>query len=141
MKAEVKATSKNDTKVEVDIRGHSLVIDEPEQHGGSDDGPNPVEYELASLTGCLNVVANVVAQQRDVEIKSMELNASGELDPEKFQKGTGDERAGFQMINVEIDIETDVSREEEAELIEEVERRCPVSDNLSNQTPVSVELN
>lgn len=140
MKAEVNAESKNPTKVEVNVRDYSFEIDEPEAHGGTGSAPNPVEYELGALTGCFNVVAHVVAGEMDIEIQELEITASGELNPAKFQGEETDERAGFQGITLEVEVESDASEQEEKELFEKVEERCPVRDNLSNETPVALEI-
>lgn len=140
MKSNVNAESKNPTKVEVNVRGYSFEIDEPEAHGGTGSAPNPVEYELGALTGCFNVVAHVVADEMDVEIESLEIQASGELNPAKFQGEDTDERAGFQQIELDIDAETDADLETERELFEKVEKRCPVRDNISHETPVELKL-
>lgn len=138
MKAEVKAESKNPTKVEVNVRGHSFEIDEPEEHGGTGSAPNPLEYELGALTGCLNVVAHLVAKEKNVELKNLEMKASGELNPAKFQGEPTDERAGFQEVKLEIDADLDASEDVLREIFEEAEERCPVRDNISHET--SLEL-
>ncbi|QKQ98246.1 OsmC family peroxiredoxin [Candidatus Nanohaloarchaea archaeon] len=140
MKSDVNAESKNPTKVEVNVRGYSFEIDEPEAHGGTGSAPTPVEYELGALTGCFNVVAHVVADEMGVEIENLEIKASGELNPAKFQGEDTDERAGFQQIEMNIDAETDADLETERELFEKVEQRCPVRDNISHETPVKLKL-
>ncbi|MFB6190447.1 MAG: OsmC family protein [Candidatus Nanohaloarchaea archaeon] len=140
MRAEVHAESKNATKVEVNTRGYSFEIDEPEEEGGTGSAPNPVEYELGALTGCLNVVSHLVAEEKGVELEGLEITASGELDPAKF-KGEGTEsRAGFQEIELDIEVQSDASLEQLREVFEEAEERCPVRDNISHETPVDMEV-
>jgi uncharacterized OsmC-like protein len=140
MEAEVTAESKNPTKVEVNVRGYSFEIDEPEEHGGTGSAPNPVEYELGALTGCFNVVAHLVAEEKGVEIDGLEIKASGELNPAKFQgEDTGD-RAGFKSIDLEVDVESDADEEALREVFEEAENRCPVRDNISHETPVNLSI-
>lgn len=141
MEAEVHAESKNPTKVEVDVRGYSFEIDEPEAHGGTGSAPNPVEYELAALTGCFNVVAHLVAQEMEIELESLDLEAKGELNPSKFQGEETEERAGFQQVSIDVEVESDADEEEIKKLFEQVEERCPVRDNISHKTPVSIEIN
>lgn len=141
MKSEVHAESKNPTKVEVNVRGYSFEIDEPEEHGGTGSAPNPVEYELGALTGCLNVVANLVAKEKGVELESLEIDASGELNPAKFQGKETDERAGFQEIKLEIEAKADTDDETLREIFEEAEKRCPVRDNIHHETPVELNIN
>lgn len=141
MKANVHAESKNPTKVEVNVRGYSFEIDEPEEHGGTGSAPNPVEYELAALTGCFNVVAHLVAGEKEVELDSLNIEASGDLNPAKFQGEETDERAGFQGVKLQVEVESDADEETLREVFEEAERRCPVRDNISHETPVEVEIN
>ncbi|MFB6158814.1 MAG: OsmC family protein [Candidatus Nanohalobium sp.] len=140
MKAEVKAESKSSTRVEVKARDHSFEIDEPEAHGGTGAAPNPVEYELGALTGCINVTLHTVADEMDVEVEDLTVEISGELNPAKFQGKDTEERAGFKQIDVEVDIESDADQETLERLVEEVEERCPVRDNLCNETPVRMKM-
>ncbi|QGA80700.1 OsmC family protein [Candidatus Nanohalobium constans] len=141
MKSKVHAESKNQTKVEVNVRGYSFEIDEPEAEGGTGSAPNPVEYELGALTGCLNVVAHLVAKEKGVELESLEIDASGELNPAKFQGKETDERAGFQEIELNIKAEADTDDETLREIFEEAEKRCPVRDNINHETPVELNIN
>ena len=41
-------------------RNFELIVDEPKELGGTDEDANPVEYILAGLAGCLNVVGHLV---------------------------------------------------------------------------------
>jgi uncharacterized OsmC-like protein len=141
MKAEVNAESKNPTKVEVNVRGYSFEIDEPEEHGGTGSAPNPVEYELGALTGCFNVVAHVVAKEMGVELEELEIRASGELNPAKFQGEDTEDRAGFKEVEMDIHVESDAGEDKLRELFEKVEDRCPVRDNISHETPVDLNFN
>jgi uncharacterized OsmC-like protein len=140
MEAEVTAESKNPTKVEVNVRGYSFEIDEPEEHGGTGSAPNPVEYELGALTGCFNVVAHLVAEEKGVEIDSLEITASGELNPAKFQGEDTDDRAGFKSVEMDVEVESEAEDEVVREICEEAESRCPVSDNISHDTPVELSI-
>lgn len=51
---EVEAARASPTKATIEVRDFELVVDEPEDMGGTDEGPNPLEYLLASQSGCLN---------------------------------------------------------------------------------------
>ena len=84
MQVNVKATKENPTKTVVKARNFEMIIDEPANLGGTDHGANPVEYVLAALSGCLNVVGHVVAKEMGFEIKSLEIELDGELNPARF---------------------------------------------------------
>jgi hypothetical protein len=48
LKFAVQASSENPTKTVVKARDFQIVIDEPKNMGGTDHGPNPVEYVLGA---------------------------------------------------------------------------------------------
>lgn len=121
-------------------RSFEIVVDEPESLGGQDSAPNPVEYILAGYAGCLNVVIHLIAKELNIAIHSLNIDVDGDLNPAKFLGLSDDERAGFQNLNVNIKLESDANPEQEAELFALVKKRCPVNDNLANETPVFYQI-
>ncbi len=126
------------TKTIVKARNFTMIIDEPPALGGKDEGANPVEYLLAALAGCLNVVGHLVAKEMKMDLKKMEVEIKGKLNPEKFAGKDTADRAGFKEISALIKVETDADEETLKKWLETVEKRCPVSDNISNSTPVKI---
>ena len=136
----VQGQSNSATKFTAKARQFSLVIDEPEALGGKDESANPVEFILAGLAGCLNVVGHLVAKELQFELKQLDIEISGEINPNRFLGISKDERAGFKSINVSLkpDAATDdVTLEKWLDIVQE---RCPVKDNLLNQTPLKLKL-
>ena len=129
------------TKYQGLARSFELVVDEPETLGGEDSAANPVEYLLAGYAGCLNVVFGIVAKELKVEIKSLDISIDGDINPEKFLGISDNERTGFKLINVNIELRTNADKATEALLIEKVKNRCPVNDNLANPTPIQYTFN
>lgn len=140
LKFRIKAHSENPTKTVVEARNFKIVVDEPKNLGGTDDGPNPVEYVLAAFAGCLNVVGHLVAQEMGFSLKGMEINMEGDLDPAKFMGKDTEERAGYKEIRVSLKPDSDADEETLQKWMTSVKARCPVSDNLANATPVKVVL-
>lgn len=136
----VTAISENSTKTIVNARGFTIIIDEPENLGGTNHGANPVEYLLAALAGCLNVVGHLVAGEMGFQLNGLEFDLQGSLDPAKFMGQSPDGRAGFQDIRVTMKPNTDASQETLGKWLETVEIRCPVSDNIENPTPLHLIL-
>ena len=136
----VKAHSENPTKTVVKARTFNMIIDEPEDLGGTNDGPNPVEYVLAALSGCLNVMCHVVANEMKINLKGVEIKISGALNPDRLFGKETEDRAGYKSINVEINPDTDADKATLEKWLQTVEARCPVSDNLTNPTPVHIAL-
>jgi uncharacterized OsmC-like protein len=129
------------TKYQGTARKFELIVDEPESLGGEDSGPNPVEYLLAGYAGCLNVVFNLVAKELDIQINKLEINVSGDINPERFLGVSSEERAGFKSILVDAKLETNADSEKEQLLIQAVKERCPINDNLVNPTPINYLFN
>lgn len=135
-----KAHSENPTKTVVRTRTFEMIIDEPTDLGGTNEGANPVEYVLAALAGCLNVMCHMVAREMNINLRGVEIQLAGKLNPDKlFGKETSD-RAGYKEITVEISPDTDADRATLEKWLKVVESRCPVSDNLNNPTPVLIKL-
>jgi uncharacterized OsmC-like protein len=139
-KVEVEATLGERFTVESHIRGHKVFVDQPAAAGGQDAGPTPLEYLFLSLGACIASIARIVANQKRIPLRGMKVTVSGELDVNTLLgKGT-DGRAGFTGFAVAVDVDADLTREEKQAFLDEVDRRCPVSDNLQRTTPVRVEL-
>ena len=136
----VSATGDTETKTTVSVRDFEFVVDEPADLGGTNEGPNPVEYLLGAWAGCMNVVAHTVCEEHDVEFAGLDIDVEGDLDPRKFMGMADEPRAGFQEIRVELTADTDVDDETLDTILEEVEARCPVGDNIMDATPANVTL-
>jgi uncharacterized OsmC-like protein len=126
--------------IESQIRGHRVVVDQMTNAGGQDAGPTPLEYLLLSVGACVATLGRIIALQRKIPIRGIAVSVSGDLDVSVLLgKGT-ESRAGFTGLTVTVDIDADLSREEKQKLVEEMDRRCPVTDNLHHPTPLSVVL-
>ena len=128
------------TKLLAKVRDFEVLVDEPNEIGGTNEAPNPVEYLLVALAGCLNVTIRGIAEEKGIAVESLELALTGKLNPAKFQGISERGRAGFTEVTVSVYLRTDAPREEIEELLREVEERCPVTDNLKNATPVRIVL-
>ncbi|WP_435092941.1 OsmC family protein [Halorubrum sp. N11] len=136
----VAAESESETKTTVEARDFEFVVDEPSSLGGTNDGPNPVEYLLGAWAGCLNVVAHTVSDERGITLENVTIAIEGDLDPRKFLGIDENVRAGYQEIDVRIEVESDADEDALEALATEVEERCPVGDNISNPTPTDVAI-
>jgi uncharacterized OsmC-like protein len=126
--------------IESDIRGHKVVIDQPANAGGTDTGVTPLELMFASLAGCIGSIGRIVAMQKRIELRGMNIKVEGPLDTDGLLGKPIDGRIGFEGITVTVDVDADMSDEEKEAFIHEVDARCPVSENLLNDTPISVQL-
>ena len=75
----ISAESKSATKVIAKARQFEIIIDEPQDLGGKDEAPNPVETLLASYAGCFNVVLHLLAKERNIEINHLKIDINGNI--------------------------------------------------------------
>lgn len=140
LKFRVKAHSVNPTKTVVKARGFELIVDEPADLGGTNDGANPVEYLLAAFCGCVNVMGHVIAKEMNFELRGLSIDMCGNLNPNRLFGTSFDERAGYKGIEVIIEPDCDASPEVLGQWLKSIEDRCPVSDNLANLTPIGIKI-
>lgn len=122
--------------IESDVRGHKVVIDQPANAGGTDTGVTPLELVLVSLAGCIGTIGRIVAMQQRIALRGMSIKVEGELDVDGLLGKPIDGRIGYEGINITVDVDADLTDEEKDAFIHEVDRRCPVSENILNATPI-----
>lgn len=140
LKFKIQAYSENPTKTIVKARGFKLILDEPESLGGTNEGANPVEFMLAAFSGCINVMGHVIAREMNFELRGIKIEMRGELNPDRIFGTSFKDRAGYKNITVDISPDCDASPEVLNKWIEVIEERCPVSDNLSHETPINIRI-
>ena len=140
LKFSVNGESNSSTQFVANARQFKLIIDEPNDLGGTDQDANPVEYILAGLAGCINVIGHIVAKELGFEIKKLNIEVTGDINPNKFLGVSDGERAGFKSIGLNLIPETDADINILSKWLTIVEERCPVKDNLNNKTPVKLSV-
>lgn len=127
-----KTILKENLLVETEARGHKVIVDEPENLGGTDQGMNPVELLLSSLGACQSIVAKTYAEKFGVDLQNFWVELDGDIDLDGFL-GKSDVRPGFSDIRYTFHIETDASEEKVQSYKEFIEAHCPVGDTIANQ--------
>jgi uncharacterized OsmC-like protein len=114
--------------------------DHPEIFAAQDNGVTPIEYLLVGLTGCLTAGVAAVAQNRGIQLRSVESTVEGNHDIRGMLGVDSDVRNGFNDIKVTFAIDADASREEIEALVAQSQKRSAVFDALTNPTEVTVEV-
>jgi len=122
---------KDGLQVETNSRNFKILLDEPEELGGTDAGMNPVEALLCALGACQTIVASAFAQSQDFSFEEFHVEIEGDLDPDGFM-GLADVRNGFQEIRYKMHFKTDEPQEKAEAFAKFIETRCPVGDCLEN---------
>jgi len=114
------------SRTDVTVRDRAMVIDEPLERGGTNQGFTPTETLMASLIGCTNVITHKVAAKNGVGIRSMNMRLEAEFDRRGVMLQEEIDRP-FTAVTLYIDLETDA----DASAVERVKRElamfCPVS--------------
>lgn len=135
---QINSKLKGGMKVEVsDGRGHSIVIDEPEELGGTDEGMTPVEITLASLAGCFSITASFLAKKMRIDINNIEMEVEGDIDDQAMS--SADVYSGFQEVRFNFKIDADAPKEKVEKLYKSIEDFCPVSDTLKENVTLKGE--
>lgn len=137
---EIKAVLGAGMKIECSAGRHMVLIDQPKPAGGTDAGPTSLEYLMCALAGCIGSIGRLVAHQRRIALRGMEIAVSGSLDTDVLLGRSKQSRAGFDGITVRVKIDADLTDEQKREFLKEVDERCPVSDNLRQVTTVTSEV-
>lgn len=124
----------------VTIRDHSLVVDEPEQLGGDDSGPNPVELVLAALGTCQEITYRAYATALGIPLDKVSVKLEGDIDLRGFFAVDDSVRPGYQKIRGTVHLESSAGEEALQQLRQAVNAHCPVLDILSKPVPVELDV-
>lgn len=126
---------------QVNIRDFSFESDEPEELGGTNQGPNPVEYVLGAFAACQEIVIKAYATVLGIDVSSVQVEVEGDLDLHGFLNLT-EERAGFTSVNYKTTINTTETDTVKLKQLEELSvTRCPVLDIIKNPVPLTGSVN
>jgi uncharacterized OsmC-like protein len=114
--------------------------DHPEIFAATDNAITPIEYLLVGLASCLTAGVASVAQNRGIQLRSVEANLEGAHDIRGILGADSDVRNGFNDIKVTFSIDADASKEEIEALVAQSQKRSAVFDALTNPTNVTVDV-
>lgn len=114
---------------EVEIEGgHRLLVDEPEQAGGSDAGPGPTRLLAAGLASCTAITVEMYAQRKGWDVGAVEVEVDVEYD-------------GFvpSSFVATLHLPAELSEEQRERLLA-IAAKCPVHKVLAGETAVTVTM-
>ena len=114
--------------------------DHPEQFAATDKAPTPVEIVLSALASCLTAGVASVAQNRGIQLKSVQATVEGDMDLAGILGADSEVRNGFNAIRVSFDIDADAKPDEIAALVAQSQKRSAVFDIVTNPTNVHVSV-
>ncbi len=115
--------------------------DHPEVFASEDNGATPVELVLAGLASCLTAGVASVAQNREIQLRSVKATLEGGMDLQGILGIDPEVRNGFSGIRVKYDIDADATPDEIRAIVAQSQKRSAVYDVITNPTNVTVEVN
>jgi putative redox protein len=112
--------------VEVD-GGHSVVFDEPEASGGTNEGPSPTRMLAAALAACTAITVEMYAGRKGWEVGGVEV----EVDMGYDERGVPND------FTVSLGV-ADGLDSEQLERLLAIAGKCPVHRALASETHVSI---
>lgn len=118
----------------------SFEADHPEIFASADLGITPVEYVLVGLASCLTAGVAAVAQNRGIQLRSVESKLEGSMDIQGILGIDSDVRNGYDDIKVTFNIDADASKKDIEALVAQSQKRSAVYDIITNPTNVTVHV-
>ena len=112
--------------------------DHPELFASEDNGATPIEFVLVGLASCLTAGIAAVAQNREIQLRSVKATLEGAMDVQGILGIDPEVRNGFSDVKVHFDIDADATPDEIEALVAQSQKRSAVFDIVTNPTDVTV---
>ena len=113
---------------DVEIDGHPVVVDEPEEAGGSNLGPSPTRLLAGSLASCTAITLEMYADRKGWDLGEVEVVVDMEYGP-------GSVPTSFLVT---LKLPKELSEEQQGRL-QVIAGKCPVHRVLSRDAEVEIE--
>jgi uncharacterized OsmC-like protein len=117
---------------------YNFESDHPLCFASEDNAATPVEIVLAGLAGCLTAGVASVAQNRDIQLKSVKATLEAPMNIQGILGCNEEVRNGFEGITVNYEIDADASQEDIEALVAQSQKRSAVFDIVTNPTNITV---
>lgn len=114
-----------------------IIIDEHPELGGKNAGPNPVELLLVALGTCQEIMYSAYASVMGINLDSVKVDLKGEINLNGMLGLDETTPAGFNKITFKTNIESSADEETLMNLIDAVEKHCPVMDTILREITIS----
>jgi putative redox protein len=94
---------------------HTLIADEPADHGGTDTGPSPTQLLALSLASCTAITIELYAARKDWDVGDLEVEVDYEL-------GQGELATRYDLV---IRVPEELT-DEQVDRLREIAGKCPV---------------
>lgn len=121
-----KAACPTHARTEIPIRDLQVIIDEPEERGGTNLGATPTEMALSALIACTNVIGHKNAKRLGIDLGEISIDANCQFD----RRGVLMEEEidiPFPSITLTVNCDTPASQEELDLVGSETAKYCAIA--------------
>lgn len=122
------------------VRDFEFLIDEPSQLLGVNHAPNPAEYMLGGLAGCMAVTFMAGATAMNIEINALKIEIDGALDLSGFLGIDKNINSGFPELKFIFYVKGNGTQDMYNKLIERVTKHSPNFNTIKNEVKMIGEL-
>lgn len=119
-------------RTDVIAGGFPLVVDEPRERGGTDEGPKPHDFLSAGLAACMSITARMYADRKGWPMDEVTVHAD-------YSRVDDGDEGPVERFDCRIRIDGDLD-EEQRRRICKMATRCPVHRTLESQATVETIL-
>lgn len=121
-------------------RDFTLTIDEPEELGGTNMGPNPQEVLLAGLNSCILATFVDLCSLQGITLESVEITSIGKLDLRGLFQMDETVTPGYQDLRWNLKVKGNASPEQLQQIYEMTIASSPNFWNMANPVAMKPEL-
>lgn len=112
---------------------HQFLADEPTP-AGTDAGPNPVQYLIGAVNGCLTISARALAKKHNIDLQDVKVTSTGVVE------NLGSGKSAVTSIDTTVDFVGGLSEDQKQDLLKNTLRVCTVHESLTGGIKMNVKL-
>ncbi len=119
-----------DDRFDIEVRGHTITVDQPEEIGGADLGPTPTELFLAGLASCVGFYARRYLRRHHIDASGLEVTS-------RYVMGTRPNRVA--AVDLQIHVPAELTPQRRAGLLAQA-GHCTVHNSITHEPEIEITL-
>ena len=117
-----------DDRFDIQVRDHTITVDQPLELGGDDVGPTPTELFVAGLASCVAFYARRYLRRHRIDPVGLAVTTSYRM---------GAKPARVAVVDMEIDLPAELSPQRRAGLLAQA-RHCTVHNSIGQPPDITI---
>jgi len=117
-------------RFDIQVRSHTITVDQPADAGGDDLGPTPTELFVASLASCVGFYVRRYLRRHHIDPAGLEVTT-------RFQMGAKPTRVA--VVDMEISLTAELQPDRHAGLLAQA-KHCTVHNSITHTPDIAIRL-